>query len=160
MWSGQLTEGLDVVVVFPALWEWDSDQDPVRRWEATLASESRSIQSDTARLNRMSRNQTVVLPDFTMDKGLLSGILEGGHDRPIGFLEATPGGGLVGFFFDTLFGKDFVFPVKAIVLTVDTIEKALNNPSPKGAGVVEVRLPEAPDLAGDYTLYLQIDRVP
>lgn len=163
IWSGQLTEGLDVVVVFPALWEWDSVRDNFLRWETTLAARGRTIQSDTAQLNGLRRGQVIGPAAFAFDKHQVepfSDILRGGYDRPIGFLEANAKQSLLGSFFDAVFGKSFVFPVPAVFLTVGTIEGALSTPSPKGAGIIEVRLPEALDMAGDYTLYLQVERIP
>ena len=173
IWSGQLTEGSDMVLVFPALWEWDSGRDDFLRWEKTLADVGGAL--DTTRLNSLRGGQTLGAVDFAMPKLEIDKLrltrwsgLEGANDRPIGFFQVNKKKSSL--LWDALEvlevillapgGKDFVYPVKAVVLTMDTIEKALNNPSPKGAGVIEVRLPEDPDLAGDYTLYLQVERLP
>ena len=176
IWSGQLTEGLDVVVTFPALWEWDSGRDNFLRWESSLASVGPDIQLDTDGLKALMGGQTVPIRSATQKLRLTpwSGILGGGQDRPIGFFEPLKPPtfpralwkDIVAWLWEagetvTLSGgKDFIYPIPAVILTVDTIEQTLNNPSPKGAGVIELWLGEAPDLAGDYILYLQVERMP
>lgn len=67
-------------------------------------------------------------------------------DRPIGMKEKDGG---------------YVFDPQVITLNYRTAEASLApNAMPLGPGVLELRYIDAPRLAGDYTLYVQIEKIP
>lgn len=146
LWNGYLTQGEDMVVVAPIIWEWDSDD--------TSASQ-RDV--ETGLPNWFEHNKS----NFTRFIGLIwpegrSPVfgpypirLNGKPGtRPIGYREAETTAGVP---YDHL-------PITGVFLTYDSAIKAADRIELGVRGLSQVRYIDGND-NGDYTLYLQVERL-
>jgi hypothetical protein len=168
LWEGELVQGQNVVVITPTVWEWDGDSRAYNWWtsgkakawktEGTLVQELKGNGTYEGLLSRADI-QPFELPrddQHSVDEGSGEDGVNGA-DRPIGMrLVQSPFQGTENYWYHQ-------FSPKLVALTVLDVETALQNTNSfggRGAGIVEVRYRDWQDWQGDYTLYLQVERIP
>lgn len=189
VWEGTLTEGRDGVLIVPAIWEQDSTDRfvaPFNRVGAAVSSAAAVAGStlkplqdlwnsgvvDTAAFNAfvfgvmgppgLSPAFAMAMNTFLKDvnrqavDGMVAvvnwlgaeivKIVGESRDRPIGMVE---------------YGGKYVFNPHVITLNYRTAEEAVRRVVPqRGAGIIELRFVDAQRLAGDYSLYVQVEKLP
>jgi hypothetical protein len=186
VWEGNLVDGQNAVLISPAIWEQDSTDKitPVFNtvttiWGLTFKPMWDSL--STGFVDPKALHRVIFGEDFTQTfstaSDLVGGITSHGTTllkelapefdlNPLNWLSASTG---------SLFGESKDRPIGMIKsgdvykfepwifpLNYATAEASLAPNSyltPKGPGILEPRFVDAPALAGDYTLYLQIERV-
>ncbi|MFL5402467.1 MAG: hypothetical protein ACJ8BF_06580 [Gemmatimonadales bacterium] len=184
VWEGTLTDGGDAAVILPTMWERDEDAGYFDVWQHEEAGKASQIWWDPAVQETLKHTSLGVIappgstspnpdPDFgtkfavflaSSQFWMLGVFLAPSHDQPIG-TGSMAGGGL---------------PRRAIVLTREIVEQALNAPPavpslaamPPGypwllayfsvpVGVIPVLLLDGgqPNQAAAYVLYLQVERL-
>ena len=103
VWEGRLTDGVDVLMISPGVWEWDGRQDFYAKWVDAQRLFDQTILADAGVQSRIA-NQSLA----PVEAGTVAYF--GGGDRPIG-LRRT--------------GNGSVVPNVTIVLTREIIERAL-----------------------------------
>jgi len=113
VWEGRLTDGVDVLVISPSVWESDGDQIPAGRWLQNM----QAVGGSQLLLNQQLQTQTISKAFGAVDLGATQGagsvnrssiVVAGGQDRPIGVVSNGP--------------TSTVLPHTAIVLTREIIE--------------------------------------
>lgn len=163
LWEGDLVSGQSVVLITPTVWEWDGDQRAYNWWS------SGQMKSGDPRTLTQERLETGVfdgllgrkdIHPFEFPRDAARTVTELGNDprsvtnadRPIGMRENPSWG--PGYFPE--------LQPKELALTVSGVEAALANSSSfggRGAGIIEVRYQDQEVWMGDYTLYLQVERI-
>lgn len=163
MFEGELIEGENAVVIIPTIWEWDGDEELIRTWDANFNSRSftgpwlgsggggpavsdveesfRTFYVSDAGSLSLSRPR-----NFTNSPGVAG-------DRPIGMRA---------FRQDDAPNSGDAFRPQQLVLTYAAAQMAARTSySDKGPGIVAIRYRDHADLgSGEYTLYLQVERLP
>lgn len=144
LWEGELRLNENAVVVAPTVWELDSD-------DVLTAAPANAVLGVTQVLRAVTPiastipGTSAVMPAVTSATELASQAAtfqKEGMNRPIGVKQ----GG--------------AYSPKLVVLNVRTAEAALASRTGRGAGVIEVRYADPEDLRGDYSLFLQVERLP
>lgn len=162
VWEGELVEGENSVVLIPVLWEYDGVKSAYQSWVGWWSGKVTEIK-DSEVLSRLlgARGKVVFdLAELRINRSSTSAVslpelvLGQKMDRPIGIEVETrrrplPRGLL----------KVVWFSPKAVVLNYQTAEFALRNNFGKGRGVLSLRYEDQPSLEGDYTLYVQVQRL-
>jgi hypothetical protein len=160
LWEGELTQGENVVFITPTIWEWDdaASQNLVEgglQWlndtDAQFGAKAKTIVTGV---------YPVAGPVFdAVSLGIktantlfgVSGPIGNSGSRPIGFeqdLDKDPN------------GKAFSFRPKVVALTRDVAEALIAQGSfDADKGRVDVIYSEHKHFQGNYTLYLQVERV-
>ena len=174
LFEGPLTNGQEVIIIHPTLWEWDGDQTAFGIWttQATmntavpitvltgLAQEIASASISVIDLHGPGDNM-LTAPALKLQE-LMSMLPNGepisirsGMDRPIGL--APPGTGV---------GRLLKWQDRVVVLTKEKIDAALGGTYTVGAaGIIRIQLVDSNPMGdlgynGDYVLYLRVERVP
>jgi hypothetical protein len=163
LWEGDLVSGESVLLITPTIWEWDGDQRAFNWWS------SGELKTGDSKTLTQERLETGVfdgllgrkdIHPFEFPRDGLRTVTELGNaprsmenaDRPIG-MRKNPS------------WPDGYFPElqpKELALTVAGVEAALQNSSTfggRGPGMIEVRYQDQEAWMGDYTLYLQVERI-
>ena len=157
LWQGTLTQGSNALIVVPTIWEWDGPTDLLRQYRAGMASVfARYVRTLSASETNFDR----FLAPMTGGPGAarVVGFEPTGNaaDRPIGvnvrtgsFLSAS----------EEQQGLEWFTP-KRMLLTYDLARQAAANTHDGfGPGIFKVTYTDHPELAGVYTLFVQIERV-
>jgi hypothetical protein len=155
-YSGDIIHG-EALVIFPALWEWDSDDEAPRNLgDAFLAmardphlvsfvSRFLSIPTGTDIRAFIKKGSVMGLPlTVTLGHGPL-GLGEVGN-RPIGMTRRDA---------DT-----YQFDPTVVIITYEAADMISRNDFGHGLGIVPLRFVDDRDLEGDYTVFLQVKRIP
>ena len=158
LWDGSLTEGGEVVLVTPTLWEWDGGNEALTAWREARRQETSRILSD----DRIQR--AIGAPGFAPAvlepprvTGTASGLArytDGGRDRPIGLHRVADRQ-----------EPPLDLPNQVIAITREKIELELATQQRSGTGMpgtIALEFdddPAADHLAGKYTLYLRAERI-
>lgn len=188
VWEGLLVDGQNAVLIVPAIWEqdrtdklvavfntaeniwgltlkpfWDGFSsgyiDPAATHKFLFGEDFAAVQtgvSDVSFLIFMPYNR--LLKELSPQKDLnpmnmvanwlgaaAGNVLGESRDRPIGMIEYAGG---------------YVFDPQVITLNYRTAEASLApNALQRGPGILEIRYVDAQRLAGNYTLYVQIEKV-
>lgn len=181
LWEGTLTDGQNTVLIAPTVWEEDKGDwvsgayssvtrsagdllktmDSVRRQmpheqffdsvnQAALSNAPLAAVTDV--INTVSRSTANAVASVAQWTGKQVSWLVGvSADRPIGQM---------------LVNDQYVFVPQVLTLNYQTAERLLNQPppvvqaGPKPPGVIEIRYRDDDRLAGDYALWLQVERIP
>lgn len=150
VWEGELVKGQNVVMLIPTIWEYDGGKDVFDEW-VSWAKKTANTLKNSETLAKLIGKEGVAVIDLTeLGLGIAlslqrDGILGQAQDRPIGVKPK---------------GNSYVFAPKAVVLNYETAEFALRkNVGGKGPGIIAIPYRDDPKLAGDYILYLQIERI-
>lgn len=154
VWQGELTQKANVLMVMPTVWEWDDtpglfdsifDNSPLRFTDNLAATLSMFANGDY-RSRPVAANEIGLLGAPGTEITVRRSLMGDKKDRPIGMNSS---------------GGDYSFTPQFIAFTYDSAEEALrSDPVGRGPGVFEINYKDHPDLRGDYTLYLQIERMP
>jgi len=155
-YQGEIT-GQKALVLFPALWEWDSDDEAPRLLGDQFLRMARdhhlvdyvtrflSGPGGTTPSDFIKSGSEIGLPlTVTLGHGPL-GLGEVGN-RPIGMTRRDA---------DT-----YVFDPKVLILTYQAADMISRTDFGHGPGIFEMRFQDDRDLEGDYTLFLQVKRLP
>jgi hypothetical protein len=150
LWEGELAEGESLVQITPTIWEWDGNPELFGQWNQELERSLRQRRGDLGALIDAIRTPVLSQPtygrsdvvrtragfDFRLNVGTAG-------DRPIGLapIEAQ---------------TDEFYSAQLTLTYAAALEAS------RGGRAVEViyREPLPSHLEGDYTLYLQIERLP
>jgi len=146
LWEGTLTQGRNVAVILPSLWEWDSEApgEIESSWEGALRGWTTRVKPQL--LEYLASGPQEYLRThrpIKLNLGLLR--LMGGNNPILGSLP-----------------WDADMPLEGPVLTLsyDSAVQALQtSPSDKGLGVFEFRYAANEPRNGAYTVYVQVERV-
>jgi hypothetical protein len=149
----ELVERQKALVLIPSVWEWDSSDPRLEDLCLAMARDphlnsyvSRFINlppgSDLS--NFIKRGSEIGLPlNVSLGHGPL-GLGEVGN-RPIGMTQS---------------GDRYVFDPQVLILTYDAADMISRTDYGHGPGIFEMRFQDDRDLQGDYTLFLQVRRLP
>jgi hypothetical protein len=151
LWQGELVDGETAIAVLPTLWEWDNNATQYRRLGNPDLWAEAALQS---------KSQTQVLHRIAFESGAYDSGKNSG-DRPVG----------LGSFIPSDCQRNCLqrqFRPSGVLFTREAVEQALAADSQTGSianGVVGIRYVDLDQLGytslgGDYTLYLQVERVP
>ncbi len=155
VWEGDLTQGDDVVFITPTIWEWDPGQDFwtglidwFRKTDDNFGKRAKEVFGGRwPAIGWVFDAVSLGIQTVATIPGMWS---VGGKSmsRPIG-CQRKPGD-----------PDGVLFNPQTLVLTYDLAERLLSeNPHGKGNGVLSFRYIDDPFLRGDYTLYLQVEKV-
>jgi hypothetical protein len=172
LWEGEMVDfspgfgGIAWLILAVQVWEWDGDPYAFDGWQSLLISDHatrRGSDADRDHFGARGLERPQGIGEFGFDipyvhanDVIVAAQLTGRHsegDRPVG-LKASPRGGV------------HVANETTIVLTKKNMEDALASSGQAGLppGVIGVRFQDDPNAAGvfggDYTVYLQFERVP
>lgn len=156
VWEGELVEGKTAVAIIPTIWEWDGGSDAFSEWTGWARDTARTLK-DADVIDKLFGEKTggkvrVVFEAselalgiaLSLQRGPDGGILGKAQDRPIGMVRK---------------GNRYVFSPKVLALNYHTAAEVLKTNFGLGRGVIEINYKDDPKLRGDYSLYLQVQRI-
>lgn len=154
LWAGELVQGQNAVTIIPTIWEYDGGQDAYDEWikwakkTTTKLSENKAFTNLTGSTGATIMNLTNLGLDIALSLSE-DDIFGQAKDRPIGMTlrEGTD--------------KTYDFSPQVLRLTYETVEAALTGESRFGgyqAGVLPLTYTDDAIFAGDYTLFIKIER--
>lgn len=154
VWEGDLTSGDNVLFVTPTIWEWDPGQSMIQGWvdwhqqiDAQFGQKAKEIVSGVWPLTAPVFD-AVSLGIQTAATMFVNGPVGSSGSRPIGFRSDPAAAG------------KYDFNPWVLTLTYELAEQlVMSQPAGLGPGVLAFRYDEAPYFRGDYTLYVQIEKV-
>jgi len=148
LWEGDLVADETTAVIIPTIWEWDGGEDMFTGWKRTIAANGAAIGGAAATLVSgpaagagVATALQLALPAASR---FLGDVVGNASDRPIGAERA---------------GEGWTFAPQAITLTYEIAENTIANNSGRGRGIIPVHYKDSSDLRGDYTLYVQVERI-
>jgi hypothetical protein len=188
LWEGVLTEGQNTVLISPTVWEEDNGDWVAGAYKNVTGTAGQLFKTIDDLRRQMPHEQFLrAINQAAQQNAPLAAITDVMNTiNPVNALGAAAQWfgkqvtWLVGVAADrpigqTLSGDQYVFIPKVLILNYQTAEQLLAprqaaptpvinmpmfNPAPMPPGVVEVRYRDDDRLAGDYVLYLQIERLP
>lgn len=188
LWEGTLTDGQNSIVIAPMVWEEDNGDwlaGSYNNFSRTAGDVFKIISSLNpssndvmfAALNRVAENSAPVaaLSEFlkAINPANWPGAVAGWFGKQITWVVGVSADRPIG---QTMVNDQYVFMPKVLFLNFKTAERLITQPpppvpnlsglpflrqvGPKPQGVIEVRLRDDDRLAGDYALWLQIERLP
>jgi len=159
LWEGDLVQGQNAVIITPALWEWDGAAyaAALTGW-MNFAKDFTTSLANNGAIDRLVAGTGSGIAGMLIDVAPLVPTLVLGITANFG----SDGDRMIGA---TVDGDKVVYKPQSIVLNYDRIEQLLNSDvlvgnAPKGFYPIAFREPMSNKLEGDYTLYLQVQRVP
>ena len=151
LWEGDLIDGQNSAAIMVSVWEYDGGQDVYNSWLTWANNTANTLKGSTAFTNLIGAKGTQILELTQLGIGAAlslsdSGIVGNAFDRPIGFVSTGT--------------TTYTFSPKLVPLNYNTAEAFLANDFGMGKGIFAIRYVDAAKFAGDYTLYLQVERVP
>lgn len=149
IWEGDLTQGEDVVVIIPTIWEWDSGQGALDGWLKWQVDVNDRFGKEAKRIVGMYGQifDAVDLGIRTIATLQTGGVLGSAGSRPIGFQRNAD-------------GTTASFSARALVLDFDSAMLiASQQPIGRGNGVLSFVYDEDRYFRGNYTLYIQVEPV-
>jgi len=156
VWEGELVEGKNAVAIIPTIWEWDGGSDAFGEWTGWARDTARILKQanviDKLFGEPIGGRVRVVFEASELALGIAlslqrdsdGGILGKAQDRPIGMIRK---------------GKRYVFLPKVLALNYNTAEEVLKTNFGLGRGIIEINYKDDSKLRGDYSLYLQVQRI-
>jgi hypothetical protein len=151
--DGEITQGANALAIIPSLWEWDDNDNRLHfPYEdmTTDPSVARSVprfitSPPGTGLSDFIKNGSELGMPLRVSIGHGPVGLGEANNRPIGMIRS---------------GDRYVFDPKVLVLTYEMADMVARTDFGRGNGVIEMRYQDDRDLAGDYTLYIKVERVP
>ena len=147
IWEGELSRRQNAIVIIPMIWEWDGIYGLFQAWESAGLEQFSGVGeliSDPNLTNQESAK--VALRGEVVGQVWMNG--RGGgvepQDRPIGMRS---------------YNGDYRFRPEVLILTYDEALRMANQSQMNGKAFPVVYA-DAPELGGNYTLYLQVERLP
>lgn len=151
LWQGQLDAGKNGVAIAPTVWEIDSGDVLTAPLLGGAAGNVIGLAQFAGKLGPLAS----LAPGLGMlgkaTSGLsgivanISGALKRFGNRPVGA---------------TTVGVNLQYAPQVVILTTGTAEAVLAGKAGIRPGVIEVRYHDSPGLDGDYSVYLQVERIP
>jgi len=173
IWEGELETGRNVLILKPAIWEWDSETGQSAQGRTSYNGgwlEGFDIQPPAGSIPYADQMDSAGLSVF-IDRGTTRSTTSGSAwnnlfhsagDRPIGFIQTS-----APRITDVLGGGVYEYFDRVLVITREKIEAALVPANTSGSlppGVLAISYRDDPNddgtLGGDYKLYLQVERLP
>lgn len=157
LWEATLTRGQNGVVIVPTVWEWDGPSDLLTQYRNAMASVfGRYVRT----LSATDTNFANFLAPMTGGPGTarVVGFEPTGNaaDRPIGV--SVRNGSFLAAHEDQQ-GAEWFTPQR-MLLTYDLAQQAVANTRDGfGPGIFKMTYRDHPELAGVYTLYVQVQRL-
>jgi hypothetical protein len=161
VWEGQLVRDDNALVLLPSIWEWDDGPTVLynTEWIRSVANTWSTIGPDVRRMiatrggsdpGSMRASMRSLFNNVSQSKSAVSGIFgpifDGPAHRPVGMDDR---------------GDHYGYQPEALVLTYDAADRISRTVTPGlGAGIIQLNFRDHPALQGDYTLFIQIERVP
>jgi hypothetical protein len=148
IWEGELAEGDHVAVITPSIWEWDGGKDAFGDWVAWGQQTVGKVRDRLQEL--LGPDSKVVLDWIELGLDVAVSIAEPtvigqAGDRPIGMAKD---------------GNQYVFRPQVIALNYHSAERLVqDNPMGLGHGVIALRFADDSTLKGDYSLYMQVEKI-
>lgn len=151
LWEGDLVDGRNAVTIIPAIWEYDGGQDVFNDWVKWNQQAVQNLRNSTSFLSLVGLKGKIILDvsQLALNDALRlsdNSILGNAYDRPIGFVARD--------------AYNYTFNPQILAFNYSTAEFALSNNFGYGNGIIPIRYVDAPKFAGDYTIYVQIEKVP
>jgi len=147
IWEGELTRRQNAVVIIPMIWEWDGIYGLFQAWESAGLEQFSGVGeliSDPNLTNQESAK--VALRGEVVGQVWMNG--RGGgvepQDRPIGMRS---------------YSDDYRFRPEVLILTYDEALRMAQSQRNNGKASPVVYA-DAPELGGNYTLYIQVEQLP
>jgi hypothetical protein len=147
IWEGELTRRQNAVVIIPMIWEWDGIPGLFQAWETAgldqfygvgdLISDPNLTDQDSAKV--ALRGEVVGQVWLNGREGLVP------EDRPIGMRG---------------YDRDYRFRPEVLILTYDEALRMALESQRKNGDAFPVVYADAPELGGNYTLYIQVEQLP
>lgn len=154
MFDGTLARGVNAAAIFPTLWEWDAPEHMYLLYLDSMLGYRPTVVSAVAAL--ITAPPTTSLGSYLVPGSALGvGVTTAMGDGPLGTGEV--GFRPIGM---QRSGDGWVFTPASLVLTYDGADYISRTDFGRGRGVVEVRYIDHQVLAGDYSIYLQVERLP
>lgn len=155
VWEGELADGENAVAMIIEPWEYDGGQDAYGDWVRWAQSVARALKQSDAFGRLVGERGRFVLELSDLGLGLALGLQESGvlgnaQDRPIGLVRTGTAKG------KPVYGAN----PRLLTLNFRTAELALQQNFGMGYGVIPIRYTDDPKFAGDYELYVQVERLP
>jgi hypothetical protein len=148
VWEAELLEDETAVTVIPSIFEYDGGTDAFNEWTKWGKTTLSKIKSFLGKIFGPVTDIVFEGVDLGLDIAVSmgeSGIVGQAQDRPIGMKKE---------------GEKYNFKSKVVTLTYEKAEWLIkNNPAGKGNGILELRYVDEPRLAGDYSFYIQVEKV-
>jgi hypothetical protein len=155
LWEGELTQGQNGVWIIPTIWRSFADTGLDTPYLFGIQHTYRDLDADVSNVvaNRGGPTfdtaiSTRFVNEFNQVK--LSPLLLGGvrsTTRPVGLFRQN--------------GDEVFVPQAAFILTYDAAQQLARRPYPRGgSGIYEFTYRDDDHLEGNYTLYLQVERLP
>ncbi len=189
LWEGTLTDGQNSIAISPMVWEEDNGDwlaggySNISRTAGDVFKIMSSLNPSSndvmfAALNQVAENSAPVaaLSEFlkAINPANWPGAVAGWFGKQITWVVGVSADRPIG---QTLVNDQYMFMPKVLLLNFKTAEKLITQPQPpvpnlpglpafirqpgpKPPGVIEVRFRDDDRLAGDYALWLQIERLP
>jgi len=146
IWEGELTRRQNAMVIIPMIWEWDGLYGLFQAWETATLSQFSGVGELIADPNLTDQESAkVALRGEVVGQVWMNG--RGGgvepQDRPIGMRS---------------YGDDYRFRPEVLILTYDEALRMANKSRTSGKAHPIV-CADAPELGGNYTLYLQVEQL-
>ncbi|SFJ31172.1 LGFP repeat-containing protein [Paenibacillus sp. UNC496MF] len=150
-WEGVLVQGRNAVAITPSIWEYDGGEDLLTTWSRALAENGAAIGGAIAGIatgmqpdNYIRNGLELGLPAL---RKLISSVIGTAGDRPIGMVREG----------DT---DNYVFHPQVLLLTYEACEQIVQTVTPRGRGIISLNYKDDNRLgAGNYTLFVQVDRI-
>lgn len=155
VWEGELVDGENAVTMIIAPWEYDGGKDAYGDWVRWTQSVAQALKKSAAFQQLVGEKGKFIVELSDLGLGLAlslqeSGVLGNAQDRPIGLVQTGTENG------KPVYGAN----PKLLMLNFNTAELALAQDFGMGRGVIPIRFVDDPKFAGDYEVYVQVERVP
>lgn len=150
LFEGDIVQNTNAAVIIPTIWEWDgvSNLNLMRNYADAIDRDRDALaRSVVGTINTPPPLELVKFLKDGNSVGINNTMLLGygfPQDRPIGMNTA---------------GSQFGFTPQVLVLTFQAADFISRTNFGRGMGIVPVRYVDASSLQGDYTLFLQVERL-
>jgi hypothetical protein len=151
LWEGDLTQGQEAVVITSSIWEWDGGGSAAMAWTRWAADAVPKFGPRIAELLQLGAKGRAVIAGVELGLEVIVSLDEAGvigrtGDRPIGMSKNGNG--------------KAEFSPQLLVLTYDNAELLVRQqPAGKGLGVLAMEFMDDLAYGGNYTLWLQVEKV-
>ena len=146
IWEGELIRRQNAMVIIPMIWEWDGLYGLFQAWESATLDQFSGVGELISDPNLTDQeNAKVALRGEVVGQVWMNG--RGGlepQDRPIGMRS---------------YADDYRFRPEVLILTYDEALRMAQSQRSSGKAFPVVYA-DAPELGGNYTLYIQVDQMP
>lgn len=150
LFEGNLIRGETGAAITPTIWEWDGGKDLFNVWGQSIVTNGPKLaQAVAAFINGSSSNGEFIKNNTELGLSslfaLARDILGQAQDRPIGWAASD---------------ANYDFSAKTLMLTYENAQQISQTDFGKGRGVLAINYHDPANIGGgQYTLYLQVERV-